>query len=154
MRLVAGIELVVYGGKRLRPEQLYFTCSRPVQEYCCSQVCGHRSRGRWWRSSSWGALSRRQEIRGFISCWEPSVPPWHCLDLGPGRWTLAFLDGSESTFETGRDSSHPPLSHPPVGGDSLVQTSGQSAPKECLRRSEIVDRASRYGVHGDSISGC
>src|SRR5882724_7931919 len=44
-------------------------------------------------------------IRGAISCWEPSVPPWPCSDRVPGRSMLAFLDGSASTFEIERIKS-------------------------------------------------
>ncbi len=93
-------------GAELRPVQPCFTCSAPERESCWSSACGRRLQGQLRRSSSCGRSSHKQEIRRFPSCWEPSVPPWHCSDPAAGRWILAFLDGSASTFETERVRPH------------------------------------------------
>src|SRR6267378_3176973 len=124
-----------HSGARLRSERLYFTCSRSVQDCFCSRVYGHPSREHLWRSLRCGTPSRNLEIRGLISCWEPSVSLWRCSDLVLGRSMLTFLDGNASTLPIEGVRSHTSF--------ELVLT----YPKR-------VALPFRYGVHGDSIWGC
>jgi hypothetical protein len=80
----------------------------------------------------WHAFSL--EIRGAISCWEPSVPPWPCSDRAPGPSMPAFLDGNASSLPTERVRSP----------TSLVLV---------LTHFKRVFLPVLYGVHGDSIWG-
>ena len=89
----------------LRLDHSCCTRSRPVLEFFCSQVYGRPSQEHSWRSSRFGAPSRILEILGLVSCWEPSVLPWHCSDLALGQWTPTCLGGSAFAFQTGSVSS-------------------------------------------------
>src|SRR6266403_493347 len=85
----------------LRSDRPYCTWSRSLEGYFCSWVYGHLSREYSWRSLHCGTAFHNLEIRGVVSCWEPSVLPWPCSDRVLGRSMPAFLDGSASAFEIG-----------------------------------------------------
>src|SRR6266478_249777 len=108
---------------------------RLPQEYYCSQVYGRPSQDYFWQSLRFGAPSRIPRIRGAISCWEPSVPPWPCSDRAPGRSMPACLDGSASIPQTERVRS--------LTSFVLVLTHFKRVFLPVL-----------FGAHGDSIWGC
>jgi hypothetical protein len=91
-------------GRRLnQPFQRY---SRSLPEHFCSQAYGRPSRDRWWHCLDFGTPFHNLGIRGLTSCWEPSAPLWHCLDLARGPSMPDSLDGSASMFEIERISSN------------------------------------------------